>query len=184
MSQCLEFSHPGQSRLGPGVTWNDFAECSEMQPSTGIQTNAYKLDAYFLTWFKTGVAPTIVRDQLMYLHRTHPLSAAPDLTKQTRRFTCSYGNPQVDVIELTGYLTAPGTLSITIDGVTTTSEVGAGLQVMTAPLRLGRPSFALRRNGALVLAISSEWSISDSIIYQDMLYRGADTSMPTGVASR
>ena len=174
----------GKADWAQVVTWNDFAECSEMQPSTGIQTNAYKLDAYFLTWFKTGVAPTIVRDQLMYLHRTHPLSAAPDLSKQTRRFTCSYGNPQVDIIELTGYLTAPGTLSITVDGVTTTRDVGAGLQVMTAPLRLGRPSFALRRNGALVLAISSEWSISDSIIYQDMLYRGADSSMPTGIASR
>ncbi len=166
------------------VSWNDFSEASEIQPSSGIQSNAYKLNAYYLSWFKTGSAPAIVREQLHYLHRTHPVGAAPNLNKQTRAFKLAYGATNVDVIELIGFLTAPGTLSITVDGVTTSRAVGAGMQVITAPLRLGRPEFSLTRNGTTVLQTISQWLITDNITYQDLLYRGADTTIPTAVGCR
>jgi hypothetical protein len=166
------------------VSWNDYSESSEIQPSSGIQANAYKLNAYYLTWFKTGSAPTIVRDKLMYLHRTHPVGAAPDLSQQTRPFNRAYGTAGVNMIELVGFLKAPGTLSITVDGVTTSVDVGAGLQTITAPLRIGTPQFSLRRDGATVLQETSLWQISDQIIYQDLLYRGGDSTIPRALAQR
>lgn len=166
------------------VSWNDYSESSEMQPSSGIQANAYKLNAYYLTWFKTGTAPTIVRDQLLYMHRTHPIGAAPDLTQQTKTFTRAYGASGIDKIELVGFLKEPGTLSITIDGITTSVDVGAGLQVITAPLRLGTPNFTLRRGGITVLDQASMWGISDQIVYQDLVYRGGDSTIPKAVAVR
>ncbi len=164
------------------ITWNDYSESSECAPSTGIQNVFAQLVAYHSLWLKTGTPPTILRDRLLYLHRTHRVAATPDPAAQPLAF--SWQGTPVDEIEVSAFLTAPATIEITSGSTTTRTEVGAGLQVVTAPLALGRPRFRVLRSGSAVISCQSLWTVAEPIRYQDLLYRGADdTVSPPGAVS-
>jgi hypothetical protein len=153
------------------VTWNDYSESTEVSPSSGSQWALFDLTAYYATWFKTGTAPTIVRDALYYSHRKMATTAAPDLTKQRAAYRVVNGAAPADEIELLAFLTAPATLKISIGGTTTTKDVGAGIQSFRVPLREGTPAFSAVRNGATIASVTSAFPISNKITYQDLLYR-------------
>jgi hypothetical protein len=70
------------------------------------------------------------------------------------------GAPASDQIELVGFLTAPGTLSITIDGNTMTKDVPAGVTSFTVPFASGTPHFALERQGAQVFGFDGGIAIA------------------------
>ena len=53
------------------LTWNDHYEGHALRPNATAQYSFYDLTAYYISWFKTGVQPTIVRDVLYYSHRMH-----------------------------------------------------------------------------------------------------------------
>lgn len=153
------------------VTWNDYSEATEFSPSSGTQWAIYDLTAYYLTWFKTGNAPTITRDALYYSHRSHATTAQPDLTKQRAAYRVVNGQPASDEVELLAFLTAPATLKIRIGTTEVTKDVPAGVQSFRVPLREGTPSFTAVRDGKTVASVQSAFPIRDAITYQDMLYR-------------
>ncbi len=161
-----------QADLVQVITWNDYSESSECAPSTGIQNAFAQLVAYHSLWFKQGAPPAIVRDRLVYFHRTHRRAATPDPTAQPQLY--SWQGIAVDEIELVAFLTAPATIQITSGGTTTSADVPAGLQILAAPLAEGRPAFRIRRSGTTVVSCQSLWEVSDHITYQDPIYRGAD----------
>jgi hypothetical protein len=140
------------------VTWSDFSESGEIEPytdgtlSNGIGTGYYDLNAYYAAWFLTGQQPTITNDVLYYFYRREPTDAAAPA--QTTPTTEANGDPAEDDIELLAFLTAPGTLAITINGQTFTQDVPAGMTSMKTPLQPGTPQFALTRNGSQVIALS------------------------------
>lgn len=149
------------------ITWNDYSEASEIEPSTCTRYAFYDLAAYYISWFKTQQQPSIVRDALYYFYRTQPTDANPSSPYQTEPFSV-YGDAQ-NQIELLGFLTEPGTLEITIDGQTYSSNVSAGIQSLSVPLANGVPEFKITRNGQTVMQRTGNWEITDQIVYSNLL---------------
>ena len=154
------------------VTWNDYSEATEISPSTGTQWANFDLTAYYAAWYKTGKQPAIVRDALYWSHRLQSTSALPDLSKQKAAYKVVNGAPPVDEIELLAFLTAPATLEIEIAGAVKSSTVAAGVQSFRIPLVEGTPTFRILRGGKTVASVDSAFAISNTITYQDLLYRG------------
>lgn len=144
------------------TTWNDFSESTAVSPITDREgtsgTGYFNLTGYYASWFLNGRPPVITHDVLYYFYRKQPVGAAAPLAGSQTVMVESSG-PSADEIELVGYLTAPGTLSITIDDNTFTADVAAGVQSLRAPLSAGRPHFALTRNAASVIAFDGQTTI-------------------------
>ncbi|MDR3710464.1 MAG: glycoside hydrolase family 71 protein [Capsulimonadaceae bacterium] len=162
------------------VTWSDYGEGTELEPSTGTQYGYYDLTAYYLNWFKTGAPPAIKRDVLYYFHRVQSAYAVPDQSKQARLFhTFPWpGTVPNDHIELLAFLTAPGQLEIENGGKKFSKDAPAGVTSFTIPLVAGTPVFRLRRNGNVVTEVTSTFPIVDKIVTQDLLYRAGSSSRP------
>jgi hypothetical protein len=148
------------------VTWNDCMEGSAFEPGTGRQFAVYDMAAYYITWFKTGSAPKIVRDALYYVHRKHPVPKSSAVSW--------HGPGPTNEIELVGFLTAPGTLEIVTSKGTTKKAVPGGVQAIYAPTpAAGKPRFRLVRAGKAVVDIQSQFAVSAwDASFQDAQYRG------------
>lgn len=141
------------------VTWSDYSETSQVCPYTDasldprIGNGFYDLNAYFATWFATGVQPPITQDVLYWFHRKQALLGAAHL-QQASTFTpvLTGGGPEEDNIEVVAFLTAPGTLVITIGGVAHAQPAPAGIMSFKVPLIPGVPRYALQRNGSNVFS--------------------------------
>jgi len=117
-----------------------------------IGTGFYDLNAYYASWFLTGQAPTITSDVLYYFYRREPTGAAAPAQGQATTIATG-GTPEND-IELLAFLTAPGTLAITVNGQTSTQDAPAGVTSFKVALQPGSPRFALSRAGAEVISFS------------------------------
>lgn len=143
------------------VTWNDIGEHAVFYPNTAEQFAFYDLTAYYISWFKTGRAPTINKDALYYFHRKGPVP--PDIEIRAG----SWKNQ----VELLAFLTAPGTLEIITSSGTTREEVPAGMHTLRAPLpSSGTPRFRLVRANKVVVELTSAFPIAPSI-RRDCIYR-------------
>ncbi len=137
------------------VTWSDFSESSEVEPYTDatlagdLGTGYYDLTAYYATWFLTGTAPALTHDVLYFFYRREPVGAA-DPNQSTP--TTAVGPAGTDSVELVGFLTAPGTLEITLGGQTATMDAPAGVTSFSVPLEAGTPQFGLSRGGAEIIS--------------------------------
>lgn len=163
------------SAIGSGVdwvqivTWNDHGEHHALRPSTGKQWGYYDLVAYYISWFKTGAPPSIVRDALYYYHRVHRVSATP--TAQSALASCRANCPGTDEIELVSFLTAPATIEIEVGGASTSLDAPAGVSSLRAPLADGRPVFRLKRGGTTTIELTSAFDVRSAVEVQDLLYR-------------
>ena len=161
------------------LTWNDHYEGHALRPNATAQYSFYDLTAYYISWFKTGVQPTIVRDVLYYSHRMHLSNLAPNSSYQPTPMVSANGRPFVDNVYLLGFLAAPGTLQITSGGAPYTQAFSAGVHTLTAPLSPPDiPEFALIRSGSTVLSVPSAFTTRNSILWQDLAYRGGSSSRP------
>jgi hypothetical protein len=159
------------------VTWNDYSEATEVAPSSGTQWSFYDLTAYYTAWFKTGVQPTVTRDVLYYFHRNQATTAVPDPSKQPRPYTLQAGSDAAsNMVEVVAFAVTPATLQITVDTQTTLMAVPAGMSSFKVPLTEGRPVFKMLRNNVAVVTATSAFPISNTITYQDMLYRSGSSS--------
>lgn len=137
------------------VTWNDFSESGQISPYTDttlkrtIGTGYYDMNGFFAAWFLTGQQPQITHDVLYYFYRREPTSASALAQRQTDRIAT--GTAQNE-IELVGFLTAPGVLKVTINGITYSQSAAAGIVSMKVPSQPGTPVFTLTRNGAEVFS--------------------------------
>jgi hypothetical protein len=143
------------------VTWNDFGESTNVEPVTSQYgdrgTGLYDLTGYYATWFQTGSQPTITRDVLYYFYRKEPTTAAAPA--QSQPMTMPFPQTPQNQIELLAFLTAPGTLSITINGQTTTQAAPAGVTSFKVPTAPGIPQFALTRNDVPVIQFQGKTQI-------------------------
>jgi hypothetical protein len=78
-----------------------------------------------------------------------PLNAAHP--NQVDNFTCSGGTPS-DLIEVVAFLTAPGTVSISVGATTVSFSAPAGVSSYTMPLTAGTPIFRLIRGTTTVIS--------------------------------
>ena len=82
---------------------------------------------------------------------------SPGIARQIPKrliLTEANGDPAENDIELLAFLTAPGTLAITINGQTVTKDAPAGMTSMKTPLQAGTPQLTLTRSGSPVIALT------------------------------
>lgn len=158
------------------ITWNDYGEATEIAPSTGIQFVFYDLSAYYAAWFKTGAPPRILRDALYYTHRNQVFQ--PDHPPKPgdapfRRL----GETQLsNDIEMIALLPSPAEIEIEIAGVRTHQTAPAGLTVLRATARPGRPVFRILRNGRPTVEKVSDWEIQAQPEAASGLYFGGSST--------
>ena len=168
------------------VTWNDYSEGTEFSPSMDEGYALSDLNAYYTAWFKTGSPPPIRQDALYYYHRVESTSAPYNTTAQSSPFhisSDSYTSTPNNEVELLSLLTAPATLSITLNGQTVSQDVPAGLQTLRVPLVDGTASFSLQRDGISIGSFQSSFPISnEGIAYQDLQYRAGGYLVPLSLS--
>lgn len=158
------------------VTWNDYAESTEIAPSSGTQFVFFDLARYFISWFKMGQAPVVQRDVFYYTHRrqiervgevVHPGDIPMVLKGET---------PVENKIEMLAFLTAPSSIDIEIAGRKYERDVPAGLSTMQVPAQLGRPTFRVVRRGETILEKVSDWVIEEAPDFEDPTYVGGSSN--------
>lgn len=153
------------------VTWNDYAESSFVQPtrvpltdSAGIPSlphlGFYELLKYYISWYKSGVRPTIVKDGVFFFHRIHPNNAValgkpPGCSMGPVRADHKWGKVQ-DKIYVTTALTAPADLVVRTGASEHKLALPAGLTSVDAPFEPGRPTLELWRAGKKILTLDGD----------------------------
>jgi hypothetical protein len=159
------------------VTWNDYAEGSQVEPSVGTGWAYAKLTAYYAAWFHAGAAPAIARDDLYYFQRTQRADAPVASGAQSAPFRLLGGTPADDHAWALGFLTAPGTLRVACGAEVWQAGVGAGVQLFPAPGVIGgcAPDYQLVRSGSTVRRLTGP-TIAGAVTRQDPLYHAATTA--------
>ena len=139
------------------------------EKTAALRTLGADLTAYYTSYFKTGKPPKIERDAIYWFHRRQHTDAPYDKTQQTRGPFRIVGTPHNE-IELLGFLKAPGTLRITLNGKVHEQAFPAGMHSFKIPLECGRPEFSLIRDGRELIRLTGHQEIVRSNPYQDMLY--------------
>lgn len=159
-------------------TWNDYTENSEIAPSKYHGFAFLDLMAYYITWFKTGTAPSIVRDGVYVTHRRQPYSATPSFP-QTILQSWRGGTSPRNTVESLNFLTSPATVSINVGGTVTSCSSPAGVSTCLAPLRSGTVTVTVTRGGETVTKVTTPSSVTSSPYTQDLQYVAA-SSLRTG----
>jgi hypothetical protein len=159
-------------------TWNDYTENSHIAPSALHGYAFVDLMAYYITWFKTGTAPSIVRDGVYLTHRRQPYAATPSYPQSILQ-KWRGGTPPRDTVESLSFLTSPATVSINVGGVVTSCSSPAGVSTCLAPLRAGSVSVTVTRSGTAVTSVTSPAPVSAKPYVQDLEYVAA-SSLRTG----
>lgn len=158
------------------VTWNDYTE-SWVAPSKQRGYAVLDMAAYYISWFKNGVKPTITQDALYWTHRSHTTNAPFSKTPigrdgKSTPMSIPNGDAARDEVELVAVLKSPGRLTITQGSNVKAMDAPAGLTSFKVPLVAGTtPAFTLSRSGAAVSAVNSNTPVRSSVVYQDMIYR-------------
>ncbi len=161
------------------TTWNDYSETTHIAPSQHNGHAYLDLTSYYLTRFKTGRWPAIVRDTLYLTARPHPADARPT-GGQTRLMTLrGSSEPARDTVEVLAFLTRPATLTVTTGAATTSRPVPAGTTPVVVPLRTGRVSGAAVRDGRTAAAVELPFRVVSHPEVQDLQYRAATSGRPT-----
>lgn len=158
------------------ITWNDYSEATEIEPSSGTQFLFYDLSAYFIHWFKLGRPPRIVRDTIYYSHRREIFETGKPLQTDDIPMKLMGLGPVQNQVEMVALLTSPATLEIWQGNKVQRSEAGSGLAVLKTPARIGRPLFRIVREGKTVVEKVSDWEIIGNSSVEDPLYAGGGSN--------
>ncbi|MDX1951868.1 MAG: endo-1,3-alpha-glucanase family glycosylhydrolase [Verrucomicrobiota bacterium] len=144
------------------VTWNDWNESTYFCPvddpgkyfesirniKRHTHSGYMEFSKRYIQWFKTGVEPGIVRDELYYSYRTHPKTAVVTNDSPVRWFI---GDVQ-DTVYTTLLLTAPASVEIFSGSSWTTNSAAAGISHFRTGFLPGEQRFVVRRNGSVILS--------------------------------
>jgi len=151
------------------TTWNDLPEGSGMQPSPKHGYSFLDINAYYLTWWKTGTKPAVVRDAIYLTHRKQKVSAKVTFP-QTKWMKQTGSTAARDTVEALVFSKAAGTVQITVGGTTSSCAVDAGVDTCTVPLNPGTVSAKLVRGGGVVASLTSPTKVTSSPSVQDFEY--------------
>ncbi|MGW4470707.1 endo-1,3-alpha-glucanase family glycosylhydrolase [Nonomuraea sp. NPDC004354] len=153
------------------TTWNDFSEGTQFTPSVHNGGAYLDISSYYLTWFKTGKAPAIVRDTLYLTHRTQFAAARPTSGTQTRFMAPRAGTSAPrDTVEVLSFLTRAATVKASIGGADKTYAAQAGVQAKTFPLAYGTNKASV---GAVT--VTSPWQVKKDFAVQDLQYHAVSS---------
>ncbi len=155
------------------TTWNDYSEGTHFAPSVNNGHTYLDLTSYYLTRFKTGSWPKIVRDTLYLTSRTQFAGADPtgDQSKvMTLRESSAKARDQVEVL---AFLTAPATVRTTAGSTTTARDLKPGVHPVLSPLRVGAVSADALRDGRRIASVELRKPVRGSVEVQDLQYHAA-----------
>ncbi len=158
------------------TTWGDYPEGTVMAPTAKHGWSFLDISAYYLTKWKTGRAPAIIRDTVYLTHRTQFAAARPSFRQRKLMRPRAGTIAPRDSIEALTFLTAPGTVSINVGGRTRSCAVDAGVDTCTVPLGIGTPSATVRRGGATVASVTSPYRVTATPHVQDLQYVAASSA--------
>ncbi len=169
-----ELARDTQAEFVQIPTWNDYSEGTQLAPSAKHGWTFLDLSSYYLTWYKIGTAPKIVRDTIYLTHRTQPAAAKPSYP-QTKLMTVRGGSAPVDSVEALTFLTAPADVVINVGTHNYRCAAQAGVDTCTVPLGPGRISAWVARNGSTVAGVTSGASVTSKPLVQDLQYVGVSS---------
>ncbi|MCX3058487.1 endo-1,3-alpha-glucanase family glycosylhydrolase [Streptomyces beihaiensis] len=152
------------------TTWNDYSEGSQFAPSLHNGHTYLDLSSYYLTRFKTGHWPPIVRDTVYVTSRVQYARTADaplqPLLMSPRQGTAT---PRDDVEVLT-FLTAPADVTAEVGTDTHTYRAPRGVHAELLPLRPGHTRAVVRRAGHTVAAVTTRYPVRTDVTVQDLQY--------------
>ncbi|KAK0501296.1 glycoside hydrolase family 71 protein [Armillaria luteobubalina] len=161
------------------VTWNDYAEShyiGDINPNvalfdaaayvTGIDHAAWRIVAqYYISYFKTGTAPSLTEDQVVFWYRIHPREATCSGGTQPRMY-----NFPADAVFALAMLAEDGTVAVDIGSTSHTEFTAKGGQLTMGVAYFPSednqtPAVSLIRNGATVKSTNGPQAITTSCSY-------------------
>ncbi|KAJ7890998.1 glycoside hydrolase family 71 protein [Mycena olivaceomarginata] len=157
------------------VTWNDYAEShyiGDINPNVDLGTAApnyvngfphaaWRIIAqYYISWYKTGKAPTVTNDVVVFWYRAHPKSV-----------TCSGGwAPRMasfpaDAVFAMSLLSSPATISLDIGSTHAQFDAGVGAAIgsVNFPVEDSQiPFIQIIRNGQTVKSMHGSVFVTNS----------------------
>jgi hypothetical protein len=153
------------------LTWNDYAENTEMAPSVNHGWCILDMNAYDIVAFKYGRRPRVLRDAMFLSYRTQPVDARPSYP-ETLLMHAGPGSAQPrNTIEAVTFATAPSEVTITAGTQHYSCRVPVGPGVCTFPLSLGAISAQMSRYGEVVAVAKSNADVTANPLVQDLAYR-------------
>ncbi|MDB5175884.1 MAG: C-terminal target protein [Candidatus Saccharibacteria bacterium] len=163
------------------MTWNDYAETSEIAPSTHIGYSLLDLSAYYIHRFKFGAYPAIKRDVIYVSNRDEFAGTYPP-TKPTVQSAAELyfmklnsGGPARNKVEVVSFLTAPQSISVTIGGVTQSYTAPAGQSVQLFDLKNGAVSASINYANGTKRVVNGT-TVTPNPLVQDFMYRYANSA--------
>ncbi|MFI5979390.1 glycoside hydrolase family 71 protein [Streptomyces sp. NPDC051555] len=155
------------------TTWNDYSEGSQFAPSLHNGHTYLDISSYYLTRFKTGAWPEIVRDTLYLTSRTQFAAADPTGTQSLVMSLRKGSAAPRDAVEVLSFLTAPATVRTATGGDADAYEAPAGVRSHLLELRSGTSSARAVRDGATSTAVELPYPVDREVAVQDLQYYGA-----------
>ncbi|MFE2166632.1 endo-1,3-alpha-glucanase family glycosylhydrolase [Streptomyces sp. NPDC059447] len=155
------------------TTWNDYSEGSQFAPSLHNGHTYLDLSSYYLTRFKTGVWPKIVRDTLYLTARTQFAAAGPTGPQSLLMSPRKGSAAPRDTVEVLSFLAGPASVRTTVGSVKDTHEAPAGLHSELLPLKPGTSSAQVVRDGKPGAAVELPYPADRTAAVQDLQYYGA-----------
>ncbi|KAJ6550422.1 glycoside hydrolase family 71 protein [Mycena vulgaris] len=157
------------------VTWNDYGEShyiGDINPNVDLGTaapnyvdgfphEAWRIIAkYYISWYKTGAAPTVTDDVVVYWYRRHPKAVSC-----TGGFVPRFSTFPVDAVFAMALLSSPATVTLEIGSSQAqfTAEAGASMGSVNFPVEDSMtPHIEIIRNGQAVKSGSGSMPVTNS----------------------
>ncbi|WP_405486932.1 glycoside hydrolase family 71 protein [Streptomyces sp. NBC_00096] len=155
------------------TTWNDYSEGSQFAPSLHNGYSYLDLSSYYLTKFKTGSWPKIVRDTLYLTARTQFASADPS-GSQSLVMSLRKGSAAArDTVEVLSFLAAPASIRTAVGTAEDVREAPVGVHSELLPLKPGRASAVVVRGGSTGVRVELGYPVDRAVEVQDLQYYAA-----------
>ncbi|MFF3209744.1 glycoside hydrolase family 71 protein [Streptomyces sp. NPDC002886] len=152
------------------TTWNDYSEGSQFAPSLHNGHAYLDLSSYYLTRFKTGGWPKIVRDTLYLSSRTQFAAADPS-GGQSLVMSLRGGSAAArDTVEVLSFLTAPASIRTAVGAAGDAHAAPAGVHSELLPLGTGTGSAAVVRDGRTGARVELPYRVDRTVEVQDLQY--------------
>ncbi|MEU8139717.1 glycoside hydrolase family 71 protein [Streptodolium elevatio] len=159
------------------TTWNDYSEGTQFAPSVHNGRVYLDISSYYLTWFKRGAKPAIVRDVAYVTHRRQFVADKPTAAGQTK-FMAPRGGTTTprDTVEALVFLTAPADVRVQSGAQTRDGQAGAGMTALVHPLASGAQSVTVTRGTGTVASVRSPFEVGRDLVVQDLQYVAAGSA--------
>ncbi len=153
-------------------TWSDYSEGSQVQPSIMRGHVAADISAYYISRWKTGAFPAILRDAMYVSHRNQMANAT--ITGGQTSFMSHWVRTNRsnfrEHVEILTFFTAPANVSVKIGSNTYSYTAPSGMNVQTYPMAAGEVSAKAVRNSSEIARINSPVVIKSTSVNQDRQY--------------